>query len=57
MGREWGGDLPAQAAMWPLLVEFDSPQVEDDSGLGQAQEQFPVQQFIRQATSPTFFDW
>lgn len=43
--------------MWPLLVEFDSPQVEDDSGLGQAQEQFPVQQFIRQATSPTFFDW
>ena len=55
MGRECGRGLPAQAAMWPLLVVFTAPQVEDDSGLGQAQKQFPVQQFIRQAADKALY--
>jgi hypothetical protein len=38
MGREGGRGLPTQAAMWPLLVVFTSPQVEDNLGFGQAQE-------------------
>jgi hypothetical protein len=36
--------------VWSLLVVFGSPKVEDDSGFGQAKEQFPVQEFVPQAT-------
>lgn len=41
--------------MWPLLVVFTAPQVEDDSGLGQAREQFLVQQFIRLAADKALY--
>jgi hypothetical protein len=46
MGREGGRGLPAQAAVRPRLVSFVSPQVEDDSCFGHAQEKLSVQRLF-----------
>ena len=48
-GRERGGCLPTDPAVRPTVVVLQTPLIQHVSRLGQAEEQFPVQQLVSQS--------